>query len=292
MTESTKMLEERAIKYFRQFEPESEPYYLAYSGGKDSDVIKSLAKLADVKNEAVHNLTSVDAPETVNYIQSQKDVRIDMYEKSMWRLIEEKLFPPTRIARYCCSELKERGGKGRLVATGVRWAESGKRAESADLIKIIGKSKTTIKEAEKSGIDYRVTRQGGVVLNNDNSESRKFVEMCYTNRKTMLNPIIDWEDGNVWEFLNYYGIESNPLYQCGFNRIGCIGCPNASKHRYVEFERYPKYRENYVKAFDRMLLRRKEKGLEILPTWYNGEAVMRWWLEEDSMQLTFDDINE
>ena len=243
MTESTKMLEERAIKYFRQFEPESEPYYLAYSGGKDSDVIKSLAKLADVKNEAVHNLTSVDAPETVNYIQSQKDVRIDMYEKSMWRLIEERLFPPTRIARYCCSELKERGGKGRLVVTGVRWAESGKRAESADLIKIIGKPKTTIKQAENSGIDYRVTRQGGVVLNNDNSKSRKFVEMCYTNRKTMLNPIIDWEDGNVWEFLNYYGIESNPLYQCGFNRIGCIGCPIASKHRYVEFERYPKYRE-------------------------------------------------
>ena len=100
MTESTKMLEERAIKYFRQFEPESEPYYLAYSGGKDSDVIKSLAKLADVKNEAVHNLTSVDAPETVNYIQSQKDVRIDMYEKSMWRLIEEKLFPPTRMSPF------------------------------------------------------------------------------------------------------------------------------------------------------------------------------------------------
>lgn len=292
MTESTKKLEERAIKYFRQFEPESEPYYLAYSGGKDSDVIKSLAKLADVKHEAVHNLTSVDAPETVNYIKSQKDVRIDMYEKSMWRLIEEQLMPPTRIMRYCCSELKERGGKGRLVVTGVRWAESGKRAESADLIKIIGKPKTTIKEAEKSGIDYRVTRQGGVVLNNDNSSSRKFVEMCYTNRKTMLNPIIDWEDGNVWEFLSYYRIESNPLYQCGFNRIGCIGCPMASKHRYIEFARYPKYRENYVRAFDRMLLKRKEKGLEILPTWYNGEAVMRWWLEEDSMQITFDDINE
>ena len=292
MTESTKKLEQRAIKYFRQFEPESEPYYLAYSGGKDSDAIKTLAKLADVKHEAVHNLTSVDAPETVNYIKSQKDVKIDMYEKSMWRLIEEKLMPPTRIARYCCSELKERGGKGRLVVTGVRWAESGARNENQGLVTIIGKPKTTVKQATENDVNFTLTDKGGVVLNNDNSNSRKFVEMCYTNRKTMLNPIIDWEDENVWEFLNYYGCKSNPLYECGFNRIGCIGCPIASKHRYVEFERYPKYRENSVKAFDRMLLRRKEKGLEILPTWYNGEAVMRWWLEEDSMQITFDDINE
>ena len=292
MTESTKKLEQRAIKYFRKFEPESEPYYLAYSGGKDSDTIKTLAKLADVKHEAVHNLTSVDAPETVNYIQSQKDVKIDMYEKSMWRLIEEKLMPPTRIARYCCSELKERGGKGRLVVTGVRWAESRTRNENQGLVTIIGKPKTTVKQATENDVNFTLTDKGGVVLNNDNTNSRKFVEMCYTNRKTMLNPIIDWEDENVWEFLNYYGIESNPLYQCGFKRIGCIGCPIASKHRYVEFERYPKYRENYVKAFDRMLLRRKEKGLEILPTWYNGEAVMRWWLEEDSMQITFDDIKK
>lgn len=292
MTESTKKLEERAIKYFRQFEPESEPYYLAYSGGKDSDVIKLLAKLASVKYEAVHNLTSVDAPETVNYIKSQKDVRTDIYEKSMWRLIEEKLFPPTRITRYCCSELKERGGKGRLVVTGVRWAESVNRNENQGLVTIIGKPKTTVKQATENDVNFTLTGKGGVVLNNDNSSSRKFVEMCYTNRKTMLNPIIDWEDGNVWEFLNHYGCKSNPLYECGYKRIGCIGCPVAGKHRHVEFERYPKYRENYVKAFDRMLLRRKEKGLEILPTWYNGEAVMRWWLEEDSMQITFDDINE
>lgn len=292
MKESTKKLEERAIKYFRQFEPESEPYYLAYSGGKDSDVIKLLAKLADVKYEAVHNLTSVDAPETVNYIKSQKDVRTDIYEKSMWRLIEEKLFPPTRIARYCCSELKERGGKGRLVVTGVRWAESVNRNENQGLVTIIGKPKTTVKQATENDVNFMLTGKGGVVLNNDNSSSRKFVEMCYTNRKTMLNPIIDWEDSNVWEFLNHYGCKSNPLYECGYKRIGCIGCPAAGKHRHVELEHYPKYRENYVKAFDRMLLRRKEKGLEILPTWYNGEAVMRWWLEEDSMQITFDDINE
>ena len=37
--------EKRAIEYLKAFEPESEPYYLCYSGGKDSDVIRILAHL-------------------------------------------------------------------------------------------------------------------------------------------------------------------------------------------------------------------------------------------------------
>ena len=90
-----------AIERLKSFEPD-DGYYLCYSGGKDSDVIKILANLANVKHECVHNLTTVDAPETVRYIQSQKDVRIDRPELSMWRLIEKKMMPPTRLMRYCC----------------------------------------------------------------------------------------------------------------------------------------------------------------------------------------------
>ena len=67
--------EKRAIQYLKSFEPESEPYYLCYSGGKDSDAIKILAQLAGVNFEAHHNLTTVDAPETVRYIKSQPDVK-------------------------------------------------------------------------------------------------------------------------------------------------------------------------------------------------------------------------
>ena len=51
--------EKRAIEYLKAFEPESEPYYLCYSGGKDSDVIRILASLAGVKHDIVHNLTTV-----------------------------------------------------------------------------------------------------------------------------------------------------------------------------------------------------------------------------------------
>lgn len=243
--------EKNAIKYLKIFEPKKEPYYLCYSGGKDSDTILALAKLAGVNYEAVHNLTTVDAPETVRYVKSQPDVRIDTPEKTMWQLIVEKKMPPTRIVRYCCSELKERGGRGRKKITGVRWAESNSRKANSGLIKIIGKEKTMRKLAEEAGVDYEESAKGGMVLNHDNAETRAFVDHCYRTTSVMVNPIVDWTDNDVWEFLHHYGIKSNPLYEVseingnfcplGAKRIGCIGCPmQGSKGMVEEFVKYPK----------------------------------------------------
>lgn len=283
--------EQQAIKWLQLFEPkaEEEPYYLAYSGGKDSDAILILAELAGVRYEAVHNHTTVDAPETVYYVRSKPNVRINYPALSMWRLIVKKLMPPTRISRYCCEEIKEHGGEGRRVVTGVRRAESVRRRESVGLAKILGKPKTTQQKAEELGAEYRVTKQGGLILNNDNTETRELVEHCVMRSKVMINPIYDWTDEDVWEFLGHYGCKSNPLYECGFKRIGCIGCPMASKHRYLEFARYPKYKENYIRAFDRMLQHRRELG-KPAKDWETGVDVFRWWMEEDFRQVTFDDL--
>lgn len=185
-----KNLEKVAIERFKAFEPE-DGYYLAYSGGKDSDVIKILAQLSGVKFEAVHNLTTVDAPETVRYIKSQPDVTISYPQKSMWRLIVEKLMPPTRLVRYCCSEFKEKYGKGKIKVTGVRWAESANRKESSDVVNIIGKPKTTEKLAIENGVNYRINKKNGLVMNDDNDKSRRFVEHCYRTTTTLLNPIVE-----------------------------------------------------------------------------------------------------
>lgn len=282
-------LEKKAVERLKMFEPSAnqEPYYLAYSGGKDSDTIKILAQLAGVRYEAVNNHTTVDAPETVYYIRSQKDVRVEYPEKTMWQLIVEKLMPPTRMIRYCCAELKERGGDGRRVITGVRWAESIKRKENADVVKFLKRTKDVMAKAEEYGIDFRETRQGGIILNSDNDNTRELVEDCYLHHKVVINPIVDWSDDDVWEFLHHYGCEANPLYKCGYKRIGCIGCPMASKHRYKEFNDYPKYKLNYIKAFDRMLERRKERGLETDETWKSGKDVFKWWMGEDVNQISF-----
>ncbi len=284
--------EKRAIETLKLFEPQTEPFYLCYSGGKDSDVIRILAHLAGVKHDIVHNHTTVDAPETVYYVRSIPNVIISKPEKSMWQLIPKKLIPPTRLARYCCEELKERGGRGRVKITGVRWAESRNRAENAGLVKIIGKPVSTQKTAAELGADYFVTKQSGLVMNNDNDEARRVVEQCYRTTSTMINPIVDWTDSEVWEFLHHYGCESNPLYQCGHRRIGCIGCPmQGGKRMKSEFARYPKYRLNYVRAFDRMLQIRSQKGLSNRVNWYTGEDVMRWWVGDDPQQITFDDLD-
>lgn len=290
MKDSLAEKERRAIESLRAFDPQDgKGYYLCYSGGKDSDVIRILAQLANVKHDIVHNLTTVDAPETVYYVRSIPNVIIERPEKTMWQLITEKLMPPTRVVRYCCEKLKEHGGTGRLKITGVRKAESTRRAESSDLVKIIGKPVTTQNLAAEIVADFRVNKQNGLIMNDDNDEARRLVEMCYRTRSTMVNPIVDWTDDEVWTFLNHYGCKSNPLYQCGRTRIGCIGCSlQSGKGMKKDFEMYPIYRKNYVKAFDRMLAERRKRNLST--TWQTGEDVIRWWVGDDPRQITLEDL--
>jgi phosphoadenosine phosphosulfate reductase len=116
-----------AIDRIKTFEPQ-DGYYLAYSGGKDSDVIMALTKMSGVKFDAHYNLTTVDPPEVVYHVRKHKEVEIHRPKESMWKLIVKKRQPPTRLARYCCQILKEGGGAGRCVMTGIRAEESAKRA--------------------------------------------------------------------------------------------------------------------------------------------------------------------
>lgn len=292
MSELSKKVD-KAIERLKLFEPD-DGYWVGYSGGKDSDCIRILADLANVKHECHYSHTSVDAPETVGYIRSIPNVFDDIprdkdgKQITMWSLIVKKGMPPTRLARYCCSELKERYGVGRVVVTGVRWAESVARKNSQGLVTIADKNKNKYKVLEDVGANFTQTNKGGVVLNTENDATRRVVEQCFRTNKVLVNLIIDWTDGDVWNFLHAYGCEGNPLYQTGFGRIGCIGCPMANKHRYVEFALYPKYREAYVRAFDEMLKAHNPKK-NTVDSWQTGEEVMRWWLGEDPNQITIDD---
>ena len=117
-----------AIERLKEYETE-EGYYLAYSGGKDSDTILTLTKMAGVKFDAHYQMTTVDPPEVVQHIKNHPEVKIHRPEKTMWQLIEENGMPPLRQMRYCCRILKERGGEGRLCLTGIRAAESNRRAK-------------------------------------------------------------------------------------------------------------------------------------------------------------------
>jgi phosphoadenosine phosphosulfate reductase len=117
---------EKAIKRLKEFEPE-EGYYLAFSGGKDSVVIKALADRAGVKYDAHYNNTTIDPPELVRFIKDfHKDVETHNPEHGFFHMLVKKGFP-LRQSRWCCKVFKENGGSGRRVITGIRWAESFKR---------------------------------------------------------------------------------------------------------------------------------------------------------------------
>lgn len=280
-----------AIERLKAFAPkDGSAYYLCYSGGKDSDCIRILADLAGVPHDIEHNMTTVDAPETVYYIRSIPGIHINRPPMTMWQLIVHNKIPPSRIMRYCCETLKERGGKGRLKITGVRTAESVSRAKNRGMVNIIGKEATARKTADDFGADYSVTQKGGMILNYDNDAIRRMVEHCYRTISVMVNPIIDWTDEDVWAFIGHYGCKSNPLYQCGQKRIGCIGCPmKGSRGMKADFIRYPKYRQAYVHAFDKMVKAREEVGLKGKRNWRNGEDVMTWWCGDDPDQLRMED---
>lgn len=128
------------------------------------------------------------------------------------------------------------------------------------------------------------------MLNSDNDASRRFVELCYRTTSTMVNPIVDWTDDEVWDFLAYYGCSSNPLYACGECRIGCIGCPLAGfKQMKRDFTKYPVYESNYIRTFDKMLDNRIRNGLPVRSSWKDGKSVMKWWVGDDPMQISMYD---
>lgn len=240
--------------------------YVCFSGGKDSVALKRVCELAfgtevHDKCEFYYNLTTVDPPELVQFIKTKHpDVVINKPEKTMWELIGSKTIAPTRLVRYCCTELKERGGKGRFVVTGVRWAESYRR-------------KNTRGEFE----EYTTLAKDKRILNADNDEDRQLLEHCIPKQKYICNPIIDWTDKDIWDFIHEYNIPYCKLYDQGYKRLGCIGCPmQYYKRRQTELDRYPTYKRAYIRAFDKMLENRRARGLET--KWKTGQEVYDWWI--------------
>jgi phosphoadenosine phosphosulfate reductase len=225
-----------AIDRLRSMAPKNEPYYGAFSGGKDSQCIKEIARMAGVDVEWHYNWTTVDPPEVLAYIKANHpDVTIHKPEMTMWQLIVKKRYPPTRMVRYCCEILKEGGGSGRRVITGVRWAESSKRSK------------------------------------------RRMVETCFKDAtKTYVNPIIDWTDSDVWEFIRGNNLPYCSLYDEGFTRLGCIMCPMSGKNMQKEADRWPKIAAAYRRACGHALAKRIADGL---PTkWTHGDEMFDWWM--------------
>lgn len=259
---------EVAYERFRWAAKEAErlfdmPLVVQYSGGKDSDVILQLAKESGVPFRVTHNLTTADPPDNVYYIrrvfarlrEEGIDCRINIPKRSLWKIMRETLVIPSRIVRVCCSELKERKmPDAPYIVTGVRWAESaGRRAKS-------GIAMVHTATYHPRGGEEQVAAAAGL-LTTDDASSRRLFEQCQMRGVRVLNPIIDWSDGDVWSYLSSRGIEGNPLYKEGWTRIGCVGCPLAGRRaRELAFARYPKLYKAWHDAIAYVIAKRKEMG--------------------------------
>lgn len=277
-------LEQKAIKRIQTASEMSlahygKPLVCTYSGGKDSEVMLELFRRCGIPFEVHNSHTTADAPQTVRHIRQvfhklenegiKCEIEYPTYKgkpTSMWKLIPEKKLPPTRMVRYCCQILKETGCKNRYIATGVRWAESTKRKERAQFEKI-GKAKKD-----------KVNFSDEVMLMNDNDEKRRISELCMQKNKMVVNPIIDWRDSDIWEYIRSEKLRVCELYNMGYNRVGCIGCPMAGKSRWKEFADFPEYKKLYIHAFERMV------KINHKHSWQTGEEVFRWWMEDENVE--------
>ena len=159
-------LEKQAIDILRTFS-KGAPYIISDSGGKDSAVLRFVAEKSMVPIEIIHNLTTVDAPETVYYVRKmkknykKKGIKYDIVKPplNMWQLIVKHGTPPTRIMRYCCGELKEYYGKGRKIVTGVRKSESKNRAQNQGIITFPKPNKELKSEVDSE--NFHLTVKGG-----------------------------------------------------------------------------------------------------------------------------------
>lgn len=196
----------RAIRLLQSIPTNEGPIEISYSGGKDSDVILELAKMAEIPYRAIYKNTTIDPPGTIKHCR-EKGVEI-LHPKISFMGIVAKKGIPTRRARFCCSELKEYKVLDRAVQ-GIRRSESSarsKRYSEPEICRVYDKH----------------------------------------NKVKVYLPILDWTDEDVARFVQERGIQCHPLYydeQGNFRverRLGCIGCPMKSDNGKADYKKYPK----------------------------------------------------
>ena len=251
-------------------------YYLAFSAGKDSQALYHIAELAGVKFDAHMNLTSVDPPEVIRFVkQAYPEVDLIKPKKSIYQHAIEKQILPTMRVRWCCAEYKENSGAGRVTLIGIRHQESSRRAKRNEVEISNRKYSGTLEGLDeyrqelKAKRARRKSKKDGVNITNADQEQTLG---CISGKESILiSPIIHWTEQDVWEFLNkVMEVPHCSLYDEGWHRIGCIGCPMSSaRQKQIENIRYPHVKRNWIKAIKSI-----RGGAKFLPgyIWWNIKA--------------------
>lgn len=197
---------------------------LSYSGGKDSDVILALAKMADISIRPIYKCTTIDPPGTIRHVRDN-GVEVIRPEKTFFQLIEINGLP-SRWARFCCRYLKEYKIMDDAIH-GIRKVESIKRAK-----------------LYKEPLSCRMYHNGRVnqilpILEWTDDDVNEFIA-AYGIK---CHPLYYDEAGN-------FHVE---------RRLGCIGCPLAHDIGLSELLKYPKFFRAELKAYQKWWNRPRKK---------------------------------
>ena len=271
---------DKAILFLREMEKyalEKDPrgYMLGYSGGKDSTVLAQLFKEAGVKYFLIHNITGIDPPELV-YFKRRQFAKLEgehifcmsiQHPKSIIQICEQQKLAPIRTKRFCCEYLKEyrpENLKNCVCSFGVRKYESLNR------------------EAKRDELEIQKSKKKVQLFTYDNDENRKQFETCYASgfREMRVNPIAYWTDADVWDFIYDRKLQYCELYDEGWDRLGCVGCPCANKQRKTQFERWPGLKRVWIIAFEKIWEAREIAGMKRLCGCNSALDMFNWWMED------------
>ena len=257
----------KAERMALRLDPEN-GFYNTFSGGKDSQVLYHLVKLAGVRHRTHMNLTSVDPPGVIRFVKAQyPDVELIRPEMSIYDMAKKKHILPTRKFRWCCAEYKEMSGAGKVTLIGVRKQESARRAKRGEI-------STNIKgKREEQTFDQW-------------SEHEEKMVACVGGKdKILVSPIIYWTEQDVWDFLNMNGIPHCELYEQGHTRIGCICCPMSNyRQKLRDIRRYPHVKRGWLKAIQWLI----DNGY-MNHNFQDAETGFNWWISDKSFDKFYAD---
>ena len=241
-------------------------FYLAFSGGKDSQVLYHLAKMAGVKFKAHMNLTSIDPPDVIRFVKKNyPDVELIKPQMSIYDMAIKLHFLPTRRLRWCCAKYKEMSGVGKVTLIGIRHAES-------------------VRRSKRNEVETGDRKFSG---NFDQfSEHKEKMVTCVRGKdKILISPVLYWTDKDVWEFLNGNNIEHCSLYDEGYKRIGCILCPMANrKQKLKDIQRFPHVKRKWIQTIQKLI----DAGY-INHNFTDAEFGFNWWISDKSFNQYFAD---
>ena len=230
-------------------------FFLAFSGGKDSQALYHIAELGGVKFKAHMNLTSVDPPEVIRFVKNYyPDVELVKPKESIYNIAIRRKILPTMRVRWCCAEFKESAGAGKVTLIGIRHEESSRRSRRNEVEISSRKFSGTLdgleeyRQEQKAKEARRKSKKDGV--NIMNADQEQTLGCIHGKESLLISPIIHWTERDVWEFLNQVvQVAHCELYDEGWRRLGCICCPMSSvKHKRMEELRWPHVKRNWIKA--------------------------------------------